>query len=75
MQTTVPTGDVGSCAQLIREMAGTAIHELVVDVSPVYVRLTGWVASWHMKQVANTAAQRLYPKRLIDNQLRVVTKR
>jgi hypothetical protein len=63
------------CLDVIDQLASVVIHDLCVDVGLDCVRLTGRAGSWHAKQVATSAARRMYPTLQIDNQLQVVTTR
>jgi hypothetical protein len=63
------------CLDLIHHLAAVQIHELHVSVETDRVVLTGRTASWYGKQVATTAARRMYPDCRIDNRLLVTTVR
>ena len=61
------------CMDLIQQLGNAVVHELHVDVGFDCVTLTGRAGSWYAKQVATTAARRMYPEFRVDNQLQVVT--
>ncbi|MFN8707518.1 MAG: hypothetical protein ACK50J_12620 [Planctomyces sp.] len=63
------------CLDLIHQLAAVQIHDLHVSVETDRVVLTGRTASWYGKQVATTAARRMYPDCRIDNRLLVTTVR
>ncbi len=59
------------CMDLIHQLAGDVVQELHVDVGFSSVALTGRAGSWYAKQVATTAARRMYPDHRIENLLQV----
>jgi hypothetical protein len=59
------------CQELIQQLGGCLVHDLCVDVGFSSVTLTGRAASWYAKQLATTAARKMYPDHRIDNQLLV----
>lgn len=63
------------CLDLIQQLASVVVHDLCVDVGFTSVTLTGRAGSWYAKQVATTAARRMYPNHRIENQLQVITPR
>lgn len=63
------------CFDLIQQLASVVIHDLCVDVGFHSVILTGRAGSWYAKQVATTAARRMYPNLRIENHLQVTTVR
>lgn len=63
------------CRDLIHQLASVVVQDLNVDVGFNTVVLTGCAGSWYAKQVATTAARRMYPHHRVENQLRVVTVR
>jgi hypothetical protein len=58
---------------LIQQLASVVVDDLFVDVGNQSVVLTGRADSWHGKQVATSAARRMYPNHRIENLLRVST--
>ena len=67
--------ETGRCMDLIHQLASVVVQDLVVDVGFDSVVLTGRAGSWYAKQVATTAARRMYPDHRIENLLQVVTVR
>ena len=63
------------CMDLIQQLASVVVHDLCVDVGFQSVTLTGRAGSWYAKQVATTAARRMYPNHRIENMLQVTTPR
>lgn len=63
------------CLELIQQLGSVLVHDLCVESDFQSVTLTGRAGSWYAKQLATTAARRMYPNHRIDNQLRVVTAR
>ncbi len=61
------------CMDLIQQLASVVVNDLHVDVGFENVTLTGRAGSWYAKQVATTAARKMYPDLRVDNQLQVVT--
>jgi hypothetical protein len=61
------------CMDLIQQLASVVVDDLFVDVGNQSVVLTGRADSWHGKQVATSAARRMYPNHRIENLLRVST--
>ena len=61
------------CMDLIQQLAIVVVHDLCVDVGFQSVTLTGRAGSWYAKQVATTAARRMYPHHRIENLLQVTT--
>ena len=59
------------CLDLIHQLAGVIVQELHVDVGFTSVTLSGRADSWYAKQVATTAARRMYPDHRIENLLQV----
>jgi len=68
---TSPESD--SCMVLIQQLDSFVVHDLFVDVGFQSVTLTGRAGSWYAKQVATTAARRMYPNHRIENLLQVTT--
>lgn len=58
---------------LIQQLASVVVDDLFVDVGNQTIVLTGRADSWHGKQVATSAARRMYPNHRIENQLQVTT--
>ncbi|MEY2725046.1 MAG: hypothetical protein RLZZ458_913 [Planctomycetota bacterium] len=63
------------CQDLIQQLGGGMVNDLHVDVGFSSVTLTGRAASWYAKQLATTAARKMYPNHRIDNQLIVTIAR
>lgn len=63
------------CMDLIQQLASVVVRDLCVDVGFESVVLTGRADSWHGKQVATSAARRMYPNHRIENLLQVTTVR
>jgi hypothetical protein len=63
------------CMDLIQQLASVVVQDLCVDAGFQSVTLTGRAGSWYAKQVATTAARRMYPNHRIENLLQVVTPR
>lgn len=63
------------CMDLIQQLASVVVQDLHLDVGFESVTLTGRAGSWYAKQVATTAARRMYPTHRVENQLQVVTVR
>jgi len=61
------------CLDLIQQLASVVVDDLFVDVGHQSVVLTGRADSWHAKQVATSAARRMYPDHRIENLLRVTS--
>lgn len=61
------------CMDLIQQLASVVVNDLCVDVGFDSVVLTGRADSWHGKQVATSAARRMYPHHRIENQLIVTS--
>lgn len=59
------------CMDLIHQLASVVVQDLHVDVGFDSVVLTGRAGSWYAKQVATTAARRMYPNHRVENQLQV----
>lgn len=63
------------CMDLIQQLANVVVQDLHVSVGLDSVVLTGRANSWYAKQVATTAARRMYPNLRVENNLQVVTVR
>jgi len=63
------------CQELIQQLGGDLVSDLHVEADFHCVTLTGRAASWYAKQLATTAARRMYPNHRIENQLNVVLPR
>lgn len=61
------------CMDLIQQLASVVVRDLCVDVGFESVVLTGRADSWHGKQVATSAARRMYPNHRIENLLKVAS--
>ncbi len=59
------------CLDLIQQSASVVVDDLFVDVGNLSVVLTGRADSWHAKQIATSAARRMYPNHRIENLLQV----
>ena len=63
------------CMDLIQQLASVVVRDLCVDAGFESVVLTGHADSWHGKQVATSAARRMYPNHRIENLLKVTSVR
>ncbi len=63
------------CQELIQQLGSVLVHDLCVESDFHSVTLTGRAGSWYAKQLATTAARRMYPNHRIDNQLLVSSAR
>jgi hypothetical protein len=63
------------CLDLIYELGSVEISDFRVEAGFQTVTLTGRAGSWLARQLATTAATRMYPGHVIDNQLQVVVPR
>ncbi|MEY3457408.1 MAG: hypothetical protein RL215_565 [Planctomycetota bacterium] len=63
------------CQELVQQLGGGLISDLHVDAGFSSITLTGRASSYYAKQLATTAARKMYPDHRIDNQLQVVVPR
>ena len=63
------------CMDLILQLGTVFVQDLHVDVGFETVILTGRAGSYYAKQVATTAARKMYPGHRVENQLQVITVR
>ena len=63
------------CMDLIQQLASVVVQDLHVAVDVDSVVLTGRAGSWYAKQVATSAARKMYPCFRIENHLVVSTVR
>ncbi|MCA9034014.1 MAG: hypothetical protein KDA91_02735 [Planctomycetaceae bacterium] len=63
------------CMDLIRQLGNAVIHDFHLTAELECVVLTGRAMSWYAKQVATSAARRMYPGQKIENRIKVVTVR
>lgn len=63
------------CQDLIQQLGGGLVHDFCVDVGFTSVTLTGRAASWYARQLATTAARKMYPDHRIENHLFVAVAR
>ena len=63
------------CQELIQQLGSVLVNDLHVEADFQSVTLTGRAGSWSAKQLATTAARRMYPSHRIDNQLQVIVPR
>lgn len=63
------------CQELIQQLGSVSVNDLHVEADFHTVTLSGRAGSWYAKQLATTAARRMYPNHRIDNQLQVVLPR
>ena len=63
------------CLDLIYELGSVETVDFRVEVGFQTVSLSGRAGSWLARQLATTAAERMYPGHTIDNQLQVVVPR
>lgn len=69
------TPETARCQELIQQLGSVLVSDLHVEADFQSVTLTGCAGSWYAKQLATTAARRMYPNHRIDNQLQVVVPR